>query len=387
MVATITTPRIMLIGGGAVGEIAEVMAKLSCCKPLLVTDPFMRDSGKIAHVTDVLESAGINWGLFADTVPEPTDDIVIIGTEIINNGDFDCVIALGGGSPIDTAKAMTILARGGGKIQNYKVPHQANQPGLPIIAIPTTAGTGSEVTKVTVITDKSSDEKMLIMGLGCLPSAAIVDYNLTYSVPYRTTADTGLDSLTHAIEAYVSAKHNPFTDTLALSAMGLIARNIRRACNKPDNSAAREAMMLAATQAGMAFSNASVCLVHGMSRPIGAFFHVAHGLSNAMLLPTITAFSATAAMDRYADCARAMGLAEQSTDTKAAVNNLLAELRQLNKDLEVPSPKEYGIDEEKYFSLLTTMGEQALASGSPNNNPRVPSVEEMTMLYTEAWAS
>jgi len=377
----------MLIGGGAVGEIADVMARLGCCKPLLVTDPFMRDSGKVAHVTDVLESAGITWGLFADTVPEPTDDIVIIGTEIINNGDFDCVIALGGGSPIDTAKAMTILARGGGMIQDYKVPHQANQPGLPIIAIPTTAGTGSEVTKVTVITDKSSDEKMLIMGLGCLPSAAIVDYELTYSVPYRTTADTGLDSLTHAIEAYVSAKHNPFTDTLALSAMGLIARNIRSACGEPDNTAAREAMMLAATQAGMAFSNASVCLVHGMSRPIGAFFHVAHGLSNAMLLPTITAFSATAAMARYADCARAMGLAEQSIDAETAVNNLLAELRQLNKDLEVPSPKDYGIDEDKYFSLLTTMAEQALASGSPNNNPRVPSVQEMTMLYTEAWAS
>ncbi len=387
MVATITTPRIMLIGGGAVAEIADVLARLGCRKPLLVTDPFMRDSGKATLVTDVLDNAGIRWTLFADTVPEPTDDVVIKGVELIKKSDFDCVIALGGGSPIDTAKAMTILAQGGGNIQDYKVPHQANQSGLPIIAIPTTAGTGSEVTKVTVITDKSSDEKMLIMGLGCLPAAAIVDFELTYSVPYRTTADTGLDSLTHAIEAYVSAKHNPFTDTLALSAMGLIAQNIRDACNEPDNATAREAMMLAATQAGMAFSNASVCLVHGMSRPIGAFFHVAHGLSNAMLLPTITAFSASAAVDRYADCARAMGLAEESTRSETAVNNLLTELRQLNKDLNVPSPKDYGIDKEKYFSLLSTMAEQALASGSPNNNPRVPSIQEMTVLYEEAWAS
>ncbi|MBV1932938.1 MAG: iron-containing alcohol dehydrogenase, partial [Porticoccaceae bacterium] len=364
MLATITTPRIMLIGGGAVAEVADVMAKLGCSKPLLVTDPFMRDSGKTAHVTDVLDGAGIAWGLFADTVPEPTDDVVLTGVDILNNGDFDCVIALGGGSPIDTAKAMTILARGGGTIQDYKVPHQANEPGLPIIAIPTTAGTGSEVTKVTVITNKSSDEKMLIMGLGCLPAAAIVDYELTYSVPYRTTADTGIDSLTHAIEAYVSVKHNPYTDTLALSAMGLIARNIRSACREPGNTAARQAMMLAATQAGMAFSNASVCLVHGMSRPIGAFFHVAHGLSNAMLLPTVTAFSTSAAMPRYADCARAMGLAERDTDTETAIQSLLKELRQLNKDLDVPSPKDYGIDKEKYFSLLTTMSEQALASGS-----------------------
>ncbi len=385
MLATITTPQIMLIGGGAVAEIADVLSKLGCGKPLLVTDPFMRDSGKASHVTDVLDNASISWAMFADTVPEPTDDVVVAGVDIINNGDFDCVIALGGGSPIDTAKAMTIVAHGGGKIQDYKVPHQANEAGLPIIAIPTTAGTGSEVTKVIVITDISSDEKMLIMGLGCLPSAAIVDYELTYSVPYRTTADTGIDSLTHAIEAYVSVKHNPFTDTLALSAMGLIARNIRTASREPDNGAARQAMMLAATQAGMAFSNASVCLVHGMSRPIGAFFHVAHGLSNAMLLPAVTEFSAEAAMTRYANCARAMGLAEQGTSPEVAVDNLLAELGQLNIDLDVPSPKDYGIDEKQYFSLLTTMAEQALASGSPNNNPRVPSIEEMAALYKQVW--
>ena len=385
MIATITTPPIMLIGGGAIAELADVLDKLGCTKPLVVTDPFMRDSGKLSAITTVLDGANISWHVFADTVPEPTDDVVVTGTDIIRDGDFDCLIALGGGSPIDTAKAMSLLAHGGGTVRDYKVPNQPNEQGLPLVAIPTTAGTGSEVTKVTVITDKSTDEKMLIMGLGCLPAAAIVDYELTYSVPYRTTADTGLDSLTHAIEAYVSAKHNPFTDNLALCAMGLISKHIRTACNEPDNSAAREAMMLAATQGGMAFSNASVCLVHGMSRPIGAFFHVAHGLSNAMLLPTITAFSAPAAMERYADCARAMGLASSHTNAENAVASLIAELRQLNCDLQVPSPQSYGIDENAYFSLLPTMAEQALASGSPNNNPRVPSAKEITQLYREAW--
>lgn len=385
MLATITTPPILLIGGGAITELADVLGKLGCAKPLIVTDPFMRDSGKLSAITDVLNSTDISWQVFADTVPEPTDDVVVTGAAIIRAGNFDCLIALGGGSPIDTAKAMSLLAHGGGTVRDYKVPNQPNEPGLPVIAIPTTAGTGSEVTKVTVITDQSNDEKMLIMGLGCLPAAAIVDYQLTYSVPYRTTADTGLDSLTHAIEAYVSARHNPYTDTLALSSMGLIARNIRTACAEPENSATREAMMLAATQGGMAFSNASVCLVHGMSRPIGAFFHVAHGLSNAMLLPTITEFSAPAAMERYADCARAMGLADSSTSTESAVANLIAELRQLNTDLQVPSPRSYGIDEDKYFSLLPTMAEQALASGSPNNNPRVPKAAEIIQLYREAW--
>ena len=159
------------------------------------------------------------------------------------------------------------------------------RPGLPLVAIPTTAGTGSEVTRFTVITDTESDEKMLIAGLACCPLAAIVDYELTLTMPLRLTADTGLDSLTHAIEAYVSRRASPYTDGLAKNAMGLIARHIRTACAEPGNRAAREAMMLGATTAGMAFSNSSVALVHGMSRPIGAFFHVPHGLSNAMLLP------------------------------------------------------------------------------------------------------
>jgi len=256
---------------------------------------------------------------------------------------------------------------------------------VPIVAIPTTAGTGSEVTRFTVITDTETDEKMLIAGLACCPLAAIVDFELTLSMPLRLTADTGLDSLTHAIEAYVSRRANPFTDGLAKSAMGLIARNIRTACAEPGNRAAREAMMLGATTAGMAFSNASVCLVHGMSRPIGAFFHVPHGLSNAMLLPEITAFSVPAALERYADCARAMGVADEDEGNQAATARLLDELRRLNQDLEVPTPRAWGIDGERYEELLPVMAEQALASGSPANNPRVPAADEIIELYRRVY--
>jgi alcohol dehydrogenase class IV len=222
---------------------------------------------------------------------------------------------------------------------------------------------------------------MLIAGLACCPIAAIVDYELTLTMPLRLTADTGLDSLTHAIEAYVSRRANSFTDGLAKNAMGLIARHIRTACAAPGNRAAREAMMLGATTAGMAFSNASVALVHGMSRPIGAFFHVPHGLSNAMLLPEITAFSASAALERYADCARAMGIAEEGEGSQAAVARLLDELRQLNEDLQVPTPRAWGIDAGRYEELLPVMASQALASGSPANNPRVPSSDEIIDLY------
>ena len=165
------------------------------------------------------------------------------------------------------------------------------------------------MTRFTVITDSARDEKMLIAGSSLLPSAAILDYELTMTMPKRLTADTGTDSLTHAIEAYVSRKANRFSDTFALAAMKTIWAELPTAFNEPGNRKAREAMMLAATLAGIAFSNASVALVHGMSRPIGAFFHVPHGLSNAMLLPAVTAFSADAAAERYADCARAMGVA------------------------------------------------------------------------------
>jgi alcohol dehydrogenase class IV len=167
--------------------------------------------------------------------------------------------------------------------------------------------------------------------------------------------------------------------------MGLIARHIRTACAEPENRAAREAMMLGATTAGMAFSNASVALVHGMSRPIGAFFHVPHGLSNAMLLPEITAFSAPAALERYADCARAMGIAEEGEGSQAAVARLLDELRRLNEDLEVPTPRAYGIDRTRYDELLPVMASQALGSGSPANNPRVPTADEIIELYKRVY--
>ena len=386
MVATITMPRLLSIGAGAVAEIATVLARLGVKAPLIVTDGFMASSGTLAKLTDRLDRAGLAWQVFSDTVPDPTDTVVEAGVRVLTSGAYDCLVALGGGSPIDTAKAISVLAANGGKMRDYKVPNGIPKAGLPVVAIPTTAGTGSEVTRFTVITDTERDEKMLIMGLACCPAAAIVDYELTFSMPWRLTADTGIDSLTHAIEAYVSKRASPFTDGVAKSAMALIARHIRTACREPQNAGAREAMMLGATQAGMAFSNSSVCLVHGMSRPIGAFFHVPHGLSNAMLLPEITAFSAPAALERYADCAKAMGVAAEGEGNQSAVARLIDELRALNADLKVPSPRDYGIDARRYTELMPIMASQALASGSPGNNPRVPSEVEIIELYKRVYA-
>jgi alcohol dehydrogenase class IV len=385
MIATILTPAIMELGGGAIARAASVLQRLGVRRPLVVTDPWMRDSGTVEKLLAPLRDAGFQPGLFADTVPDPTVTVVEQGAALLREGGYDGMLALGGGSPIDTAKAMGVLAANGGAMRDYKVPNPIPLAGPPLVAIPTTAGTGSEVTRFTVITDAATDEKMLIASPLLVPSAAIIDYELTLSCPPRLTADTGIDALTHAIEAYVSAKANPFSDSMALAAMGRIAPHIRTAVAEPGNRVAREAMMLGATLAGMAFSNASVALVHGMSRPIGAFFHVPHGLSNAMLLPAVTAWSLPGAPARYADCARAIGAADAGDSDDVAGEKLVAALRSLNADLKVPSPKQYGIDPARWDGLLETMAAQALASGSPANNPRVPDVPTMVALYRESW--
>ncbi len=383
--AMITQPRLMMIGAGAHAEIAAAMARIGAERPLIVSDGYMAESGVLTRVTDRLDDAGIPWTAFTDTVPDPTTEVVDAGAVLLRGGAFDSLIALGGGSPMDTAKAMGVLATHGGAMRDYKVPHQVDRSDFPLVAIPTTAGTGSEVTRFTVITDTETDEKMLCAGLGYVPTAALVDYTLTLTMPLRLTADTGIDTLTHAIEAYVSRKRNPYADAMALSCMRLVSGNIRTACREPDNAGAREAMMLAATQGGLAFSNASVCLVHGMSRPLGAHFHVPHGLSNAMLLPAVTAFSAPHALDRYADCARAMDVADDTVGNQAAVAALVEELRTLNRELDVPTPKEWGIAEKRYSDLMPAMARQALDSGSPANNPNTPTPAEIISLYEQVW--
>ena len=386
MIATIMGPRLMLVGGGASGEIASVLQRLGRARPLVVSDKFMQASGPLERLTDALKKAKIDHSLFVDTVSDPTSDVLEAGVARVKERDYDCLVALGGGSPMDTAKGIAILEAGGGHIRDYKVPKSADTARLPVICIPTTAGTGSEVTRFTVITDTATDEKMLITGLGCLPQAALVDYELTLTAPFRLTADTGIDALTHAIEAYVSKRANPVSDAYALTAMRTIYANLRPACFTPKDHAARAAMMLGATQAGLAFSNASVALVHGMSRPIGAFFHVPHGLSNAMLLPAVTAFSAPVATKRYADCARAMGIAPEGEGDQAAVARLLDALDKLNRELEVPSPKAHGIDQARYFEVIDIMAEQCIASGSHANNPRVPTKDEIVALYKQVYA-
>lgn len=385
MTVNIALPRFAKIGAGSVEDLGSVITQLNIQRPLLVTDRFLTDNGQAERLVKTMQAAGADVAVFSETVPDPTATSLTAGVELARSHNADGVIGFGGGSPMDTAKALAVLSATGESITSYKAPSSYSGPALPIVAVPTTAGSGSEATQFTVVTDGDTDEKMLCPGLSFLPIAIVVDFELTVSMPARLTADTGVDALTHAIEAYVSRRASRFTDALALAAMTSISRHLRRAYADGADREAREAMMLASTQAGMAFSNSSVALVHGMSRPIGGHFHVAHGLSNAMLLPAVTKFSIDSAVERYADCARAMGVVAPATEDRHAADALVAELEQLCADVEVPTPRAYGIDQAEWEARLETMAAQALASGSPNNNPRIPTQEEIVELYREIY--
>ena len=382
-IGRIQSPKIIRIGGGVAKETAAVLKQLGLSKPLIVTDKNLVEIGHVDLVLNNLDSHKISCSIFDLVVEDPTDQCVDLGLEVFNNGSFDCIIGLGGGSPMDTAKAISFMSVNSGHVRDYKAPNQIDLCGPPVILIPTTGGTGSELTRWCVITDTKNTEKYNLSGLACVATAALIDWTFTTTKPWRITADTAVDSLTHAIEAYVSKKAFAYTDAFALAAMPAIVENVRIACTEPKNARARAHLMLAASQAGMAFSNSSVALVHGMSRPIGAHFHVAHGLSNAMLLPKITKFSIKGHEERYATCARAMKWAADKDNNKIACSKLVENLFILNEDLKVPSPRSLGHSANQ--ETLNLMASQALASGSPQNNPRVPTKNQIIQLYEEVW--
>ena len=384
----VCVPRYMQIGKGSLSQLPEILKIIGSVKsPLIVTDKQMVKFGYVKKLQEILLKAGLKSSVFDDTIPDPTDTVVLNGIDILKKNKNDAVIGFGGGSPIDTAKAIAVLSQYSKNIQDYKPPSTFDKKGLPIIAIPTTAGTGSEVTHHAVIIDTKSNnfEKISCRGEGFVPIVSIVDYELTLSKPRRLTIDSAIDTLTHGIEAYVSKKATMFSDRMALDTIRLVKENIYAVDKDPKDLKAREGLMLAATLGGLAFSNASICLVHGMSRPLGSNFKVPHGLSNAMLLPTITEFSIDHAKSRYADCSRAGNFASPTDEDNIACEKLIKGLYKLNNDFDVPSMKTFGIDEKNFEEELENMATDAEVSGAPNLNPRVPSVSEMVDLYGKAW--
>jgi alcohol dehydrogenase class IV len=378
-------PSEIVIAGAASERVGEVAAKLGMRRPVVVTDPCLAERDPVQRTLELLERVHLAPRVYADVRPDPTTGNVEDALAIVTEHGGDGVIAVGGGSSLDTGKAVAVMATNGGSVGDYAGYHRIPNEGLPLIGVPTTAGTGSEVTRVAVITDTERSVKMMILDDHLLCSAALVDFELTVTCPPALTAHVGIDSLTHAIEAYVSRKANPVTDLWALRAASLIAGSLRRAFEQPDDREARAALALGATLAGMAFSNASVALVHGMSRPIGAHFHLPHGLSNALLLPAVTRFSLPGAPERYATVARQMRVAGQDDSDRVACQRLVDALRRLNEDLGVGKLRELGAERERFDAVKREMADAALASGSPAFNPRVPDADEIVRLYEEVF--
>jgi alcohol dehydrogenase class IV len=380
------TPSTILFGAGALARLPDQLTRLSAARVLIVTDQRLRETDVISGTLEGLRREKITATVFSDVQPDPTDRNVASGLKWLRAADIQAIVAVGGGSVIDAAKMISVSATNREPLSSFQGYGKIARPGLPLVAVPTTAGTGSEATKVAVITDTERQVKMMILDSKLMPRVAVVDYELSMTMPAQLTAYVGVDTLVHGIEAFVSRKATGMTDPLALSCIRLTALHLRRAQSDPGNRTAREAMALAACQGGMAFTNSSVCLVHGMSRPIGAVFHLPHGLSNAVLLPAVTRFSIAGATRRYAEIARAMCLCENGADDLHAVDRLLEGLEQLNRDLAIPSLREcLEISQAEFEAHLPKMAADALASGSPQNNPVVPSSEEIIELYRQAW--
>jgi alcohol dehydrogenase class IV len=377
-------PSVIVNGPGAANEVGS-FAKGLGKKALIVTDGNLEKIGLLDEIKKSLAAAGIGFAIYDQVIAEPSMEYTEEGLEAYREAQADFLIAVGGGSPIDAAKAISALATNPAKITDFMGANKIPKPGAPLIAIPTTAGTGSEVTQFTIITDTAKDIKMLIASPMVMPRVALVDPLLTLKMPPSITAATGLDALTHAIEAYVSVKAQPITDVLALQAIRVIAANLRQAWSNGDNLEARTNMLIGALEAGLAFSNSSVALVHGMARPIGAYFHVPHGVSNAALLPTVIEFSIPGNPRRYADIAEAMGEVTEGLSVLDAAYLAADAVQRLNEDLKVPTLKGLGVEEKKFNTVVNQMAADALASGSPGNNPRKATPAEIVELYKKAY--
>ncbi|WP_010168875.1 iron-containing alcohol dehydrogenase [Candidatus Epulonipiscium viviparus] len=372
----------LLIGENALLESGDKIQNLGH-KALIVTDKIMLQLGNCAKLTAILDSHQVAYEIFSDINGEPTDAMITAGVGAYQNAGCDFLISIGGGSPIDAMKAIGVMANYSGHISDFN--GRIIDIAVPnTVAIPTTAGTGSETTQFTIITDEKTQIKMLLKGRALVPTLAIVDPSFTMTAPKSVTAATGIDALCHAVEAYTSRRAQPMSDTFALSAITRIFNNIELAYNQPNNVAARTQMAIASLEAGIAFNNASVTLIHGMSRPIGALFHVPHGISNAMLMRVCLNYASVGAPARFAAIARAIG-ASDSADDDVASTAFLSTLNTLLANLNIPTLEVYGINKTEFFAQIDKMAHDAISSGSPGNTIRAISIADVVQLYNQLW--
>lgn len=383
MNSCLSVPPSVIVGENALDTASGILSETGRCA-LVVTGRHVSKTPFAAQFFELLHSSGLKYSLFDGITGEPTDKMIDEGCRAFMSGGCDFCIALGGGSPIDAAKLIALKVACPSSFSLSAVPERAECPLPPVVAIPTTAGTGSEVTRYAVATDTHNNRKLLVSTPLLLPRVAIVDFRSGLAAPASVKVSSGIDALTHAIEAYISRKANPLTDDLAVSAVRRIIASIVPAVSGNDPGPNRE-MSVAALEAGICINNSSVTLVHGMSRPIGALFHVPHGLSNAMLLPVCLNALAGQAMSRLSQLSRNAGIAGCDDSEEVAVGKLAARVGQICTDCKIPSLREYGIDKSEFFNSIDKMSADAISSGSPANAPGCYTETDCRRLYIEAY--
>ena len=368
-------PKKIITGEDALAAAGDRIANMGK-KALIVCGPNVRKMAAAGKVMEELEKRETAYAVYSDITGEPTDRMIDNGARVYLEEACDFLIGIGGGSPLDAMKAIALKAVCGGEMADYMgVSVEAKLP--PMAAVPTTAGTGSEATQFTIITDTKNDVKMLLKGESFMPDLAVVDPEFSVSAPRGVTASTGLDALTHAVEAYTSRKAQPLTDIFAVSAVRRIFQNLPEAYENGSSRNARKEMALAALEAGIAFNNASVTIVHGMSRPIGALFHVPHGTSNAILLHPCLKYVMDGAVERFAVLGREIKAAGSQDDDKSAAEKFIEEVRKLCRKCGIGSPDCYGIEKEAFLEAVPKMAEDAVASGSQK--------EDIIKIYQALW--
>lgn len=372
-------PSHVFVGKEALKEAIPYMKEYGN-RAFIVTGKHVAKSPMMEQLKKELENANIAYYVYDGITGEPTDEMIEEGVLLYRKTCSKFLIGMGGGSPLDSAKAIAAMSVNEGSICDYNGKEITGQVP-PIVAIPTTAGTGAEATKFTIITDQKQDIKMLLRGECLVPEIAIINYCYTLDMPKSVTAATGLDALTHAVEAYTSKKATPLTDVYAVSAVKRIAEYLPKAYRNGYDEEAREQMALAAFEAGICINNSSVTIVHGMSRPIGALFHIPHGLSNAMLIGECLEFALDGAYDRFALLGREIGAATNGDSDREAAEEFIKKIREICSICEVSTLKGYGVREEEFLAVVDKMAQDAMDSKSPSNTRKEITKEDCIAIY------
>jgi alcohol dehydrogenase len=380
---TFSIPQNIVFGKGSIRKLPELAQRLGGKHAFLISGPHLKAMGTVQACIDFLSEAGIPAHAFTETEGNPSVETVDKATRAFLDSKADFIVALGGGSPMDVAKAVGILARYGGSITLYEGADKVPGDIVPLIAVPTTAGTGSEVTAFSVITDHSRDYKLTVFSYKLLPAYAILDPELLYTAPPSVAAACGIDALIHALEAYLSTDASPFSEAMSEKALELIGGNIRLFVANRKNEEAAAAMLAGSLFAGIAFSWARLGNVHAMSHPVSACFHVPHGIANAILLPTILEYNSLADNGKYLKIYNAISKTPAKAETFTP-SMLVEKVRKLNASLHIPgSLKEVGVDPKRFEA----MAEDAMKSGNILVNPRSSTKEDIVRLYQNAYES